>query len=47
MNAWYDKHKIIREAWEEEYENFGYQSFYMKKDEQFFKRYKRSDTRSA
>lgn len=39
MNSWYHNHRIIREAWEEEYNNFGYQSFYLsKKDEQFFKK---------
>jgi hypothetical protein len=37
MNSWYNNHKIIREAWKEEYDNFGYQSFYLKEDEQFFK----------
>lgn len=37
MNSWYDNHAIIREAWEEEYNNFGHQSFYLKKNEQFFK----------
>jgi hypothetical protein len=37
MNAWYNNHKIIREAWSEEYESFGHHSFYLKKDEQFFK----------
>lgn len=40
MNAWYDNHAIIREAWREEYDSFGYQSFYLKKDEQFFNEYK-------
>ncbi len=39
MNSWYDNHSIIREAWEEEYENFGYQSFYLKENEQFFKEF--------
>lgn len=39
MNSWYNNHPIIREAWEEEYNSFGYQSFYLsKKDEQFFKK---------
>ena len=39
MNSWYNNHRIIREAWEEEYKNFGYQSFYLsKKEEQFFKK---------
>jgi len=41
MNAWYDNYAIIREAWKEEYESFGYQSFYLKKDEQFFKNFKK------
>ncbi|MFT6638211.1 MAG: hypothetical protein ACJAYP_000780 [Flavobacterium sp.] len=40
MNSWYNNHSIIREAWEEEYNNFGYQSFYLKKEEQFFKKEK-------
>lgn len=40
MNAWYNNHPIIREAWEEEYNSFGYQSFYLKANEQFFKEYK-------
>lgn len=40
MNAWYDNHPIIQEAWKEEYKSFGHQSFYLKKDEQFFKKYK-------
>ncbi|WP_290567998.1 hypothetical protein [Leeuwenhoekiella sp. UBA6783] len=39
MNSWYNKHQIIREAWKEEYESFGYQSFYLEKGEQFFKKY--------
>ena len=39
MNSWYNNHRIIRDAWEEEYNNFGYQSFYLsKKEEQFFKK---------
>tara|TARA_R110002050_G_scaffold95172_3_gene198116 strand:- start:1671 stop:2177 length:507 start_codon:yes stop_codon:yes gene_type:complete len=37
MNSWYNNHQIIREAWNEEYKSFGHQSFYLKKDEQFFK----------
>ncbi|SCY40942.1 hypothetical protein SAMN05192588_2728 [Nonlabens sp. Hel1_33_55] len=41
MNSWYDNHRIIREAWKEECDNFGYQSFYLKKGEQFFKKYKK------
>ncbi|MCR1025461.1 hypothetical protein NQT66_11630 [Cellulophaga baltica] len=41
MNAWYDKHNIIQEAWKEEYKSFGHQSFYLKKDEQFFKNFKK------
>ena len=40
MNSWYNNHRIIQEAWKEEYESFGYQSFYLKKNEQFFKKYK-------
>ncbi|GAA4230635.1 hypothetical protein GCM10022291_01240 [Postechiella marina] len=40
MNSWYNNHEIIREAWKEEYENFGHQSFYLKEGEQFFKEYK-------
>jgi hypothetical protein len=37
MNFWYNNHPIIREAWKEEYEDFGHQAFYLKKGEQFFK----------
>lgn len=37
MNAWYNNHKIIRESWKDEYKSFGHHSFYLKKDEQFFK----------
>lgn len=37
MNAWYNNHAIIREGWEDEYQSFGHHSFYLKKDEQFFK----------
>ena len=36
MNAWYNNHAIIREAWKEEYDSFGYHSFYLKNNEQFF-----------
>lgn len=37
MNSWYNNHAIIKEAWKEEYKKFGCQSFYLKKNEQFFK----------
>lgn len=39
MNSWYSNKPVIKEAWEREYKNFGHQSFYLKKGEQFFKNY--------
>ena len=38
MNSWYTNKPVIKEAWEKEYKNFGHQSFYLKKGEQFFKK---------
>ena len=38
MNRWYNDFPVIREAWEDELVNYGYKTFYLKKNQQFFKK---------